>query len=547
MSRLSERSSRAAEAATDAIEAAEWLDDPAFRLANAVSTGLQLGGRAAQPAQDALHGTWLGHPLHPVLATLPIGTWTLAFGLDAAEALGVAGEDGGAARAADLALGAGAAGAVAAAASGLVDWRQIHGRDRRTGLVHAALNSTALGLTLGSLALRRRGRRGAGRALSGAGWLALMAGAYLGGHLVYRRRVGVDHADRSPEPRGFQPVIALGELPEDRPVRVEVWDEAARAAVGVALVRHRGRVHAMGSRCSHFGGPLDEGWVQEGGLVCPWHGSRYCLATGRALNGPSTAPQPLYETRVRDGVVEIRHVPEPGDEALTPEEIAANAPPDALAAAPPDEREADRDARVLEPPSASSPREAHASVAPLGQEMHPAAPLAHEPHPGAPLARKADEVLFEHHQLLRRLFEAIEAMDGADPERRDLMRTLASELEIHEHVEDAIFYPAVRPVSEDVPVAHAEHQQLADMLALALRLGTGTPAFEAQLRALHQAVDHHASSEERSMFREAQRLGDARLRELGARIEAMLDEERASRARRAYRALKIRLLEGVSA
>ena len=47
------------------------------------------------------------------------------------------------------------------------------------------------------------------------------------------------------------------------------------------------------------------------------------------------------------------------------------------------------------------------------------------------------------------------------------------------------------------------------------------------------------------MFAEAQRLGDARLREMGAEIEAMLEHERESRARSAFRALKIRLLEGV--
>jgi hypothetical protein len=190
-------------------------------------------------------------------------------------------------------------------------------------------------------------------------------------------------------------------------------------------------------------------------------------------------------------------VQEPGDEALTPEDLRAAAE--------------DR------------------------------APVAATPPPGA---RKADEVLFEHHELMRRLFERIEAMASDDPERRDMIRLLAGELEIHEHVEDEIFYPAVRPVSEDVPVAHAEHQQLADMLAVTLRLGPSTPEFEAQLRALHRAVDHHATSEEQSMFREAQRLGDARLRCLGAEIEAMLDHERESRARSTFRDLKIRLLEG---
>ncbi|WP_299819686.1 DUF2231 domain-containing protein [uncultured Jannaschia sp.] len=477
-----------------AIEGEERLDRPSYDVANAASLALQPMGRAAQPIENALHGTWLGHPLHPLLATLPVGGWTLAFALDTAETLGLS-DDPRTARAADIALAAGAGGAVAAAAAGIADWRQIHGRDRRTGLVHAAANSTALALALGSLALRRRGRRSAGRALSGAGWAAMAAGAWLGGHLVYRRGVGVDQADRSPEPRAFMPVLPLDALEEDRPRRVEVWDEAARAGIGVALVRHRGRVHAMGSRCSHMGGPLDEGWVQDGGLVCPWHGSRFCLRDGRVLDGPSTAPQPRYDARVRGGQVEIRRVPEPGDEALTPQEIDA----------------------ATQGPEPSPP----------------------------PGARKADEVLFEHHELMRRLFERIEAMAPDDPERRDVMRLLAGELEIHEHVEDEIFYPAVRPVSEDVPVAHAEHQQLADMLAVTLRLGPSSPEFEAQLRALHEAVDHHASSEERSMFKEAQRLGDARLRQMGAEIEAMLDHERESRARSAFRDLKIRLLEGV--
>lgn len=486
----------AAERFTASIEKAERLDRPAYAVANGLSTALELTGTASQPIQNALHGTWLGHPLHPALATIPVGTWTMALGLDICGALGVAPR--GAGKAADLALAVGAAGAVGAAAAGAADWRQVHGRDRRTGLAHAALNSTALGLTIGSLVMRRRGRRGAGRALSAAGWLTLAAGAYLGGHLVYRRRIGVDQADRSPEPRGFQPVLALAALEEDRPRRVEIWDEAARAMIGIVLVRHRGRVHAMGSRCSHMGGPLDEGWVQNGGLVCPWHGTRYCLSTGRVMDGPSTTPQPRFAVRVRAGQVEVKRVPEPGDEALTPVEIAA-----AQAAA------------------------ATGTVADI-----PAG------------ARKADEVLFEHHQLLRRLFQTVEAMDPQNPERRDMMRLLAAELEIHEHVEDEIFYPAVRPVSADVPVAHAEHQQLADMLALTLRLGPSTPAFEEQLRALHQAVDHHASSEEQSMFKEAQRLGDVRLRQLGAQLEAMLDQERESRARNAFRALKIRLLEG---
>ena len=325
----------------------------------------------------------------------------------------------------------------------------------------------------------------------------MLAGAYLGGHLVYRRRVGVDHADRSPEPRDFEPVLPLAGLEEDQPRRVEIWDDTARQGVGVVLVKHRGRIHAINARCSHMGGPLDGGWVLNGGLVCPWHGSRFDLATGQPLDGPATCPQPRYEVRVRDGIVELKRDQEPGDEAITPDDVAAAA-----------------DARA--------PRGAGGDV---------------------PAARKADEVLFEHHELQRRLFERIEAKPRHDPERRDLLRVLADELELHENIEDEIFYPAVRPVSEDVPAARAEHRQLTDLLAVTLRLDTSSPEFEEHVRALHHAVDHHAGSEEQSMFKEAQRLGDARLRELGHALETRLDELRASRVQSAWRELKISLME----
>ncbi len=473
------------------IEAAGSLDYPAQALGRALARSGQLAGRLGKKLGSALHGTWYGHPLHPVLVTIPIGSWTLALGLDGLATLGLA-RDHAANRTASHALKAGSAAAIAAAAAGLADWQHTDGRDRRTGLVHALVNSTALGLNLGSIMLRGRDHRTAGRLASAAGWSCMAIGAYLGGHLVYRRRIGVDHADRSPAPRDFQAVLPLAELPENQPRRVEVQDAVTRQAVGIALVRQGDVVHAMGARCSHQGGPLDEGWVLEGTLVCPWHGSRYDLATGQPVSGPSTCPQPRYAVRVKDGIIEIRREQEPGDDIVTAASLA---------------------------------------------RVQPARVSSH------PQSKKADEVLSEHHQLLRRLFARIEAMPGDDPERRDLMRSLASELEIHEHIEDQLFYPAVRPVCEDVPVAYAEHGQMAGLLAMTLKLGTASAAFDEHLRALHAAVEHHAGSEERSMFVQAQRLGDARLRELGHQLETMLEEQRASRFQQAFRALKISLLE----
>ncbi|MDO9708356.1 DUF2231 domain-containing protein [Paracraurococcus lichenis] len=482
---------RGAEALVGRIEAAERLDPPGYAIGNALARPAQIAGRPARRLGNALHGTGYGHPVHPMLVTLPIGAWTLALGMDLLARLGLV-RGRAVAQVADTALGAGAVGAVAAAATGIADWQYTDGRDRRLGLVHGLTNTTALGLMLLSLRLRAGGRRGAGQAASMAGWGAMALGGYLGGHLVYRRRVGVDHADRSPAPREWEAVLPLAELQEDRPRRVEVWDADTRQEIGIALVLHRGRVHAMGARCSHAGGPLDQGWVLEGRLVCPWHGSRYDLATGEPMDGPSTCPQPRYALRIRDGMVEIRREQEPGDEVVTRERVARAAGPQ-----------------------------------------------------GGPRGRRADDVLREHHAMLRRMFARIEAMPREDPARRDLLRMLAQEMEIHEYVEDRLFYPAVRAVSEDVAVAHAEHRQLADLLAETLKLSTATPEFEAHLRALHAALDHHAGSEERSMFPEAERLGEARLREIGHALEALLEQARESRARQAFRALKVRLLEGV--
>jgi nitrite reductase/ring-hydroxylating ferredoxin subunit/uncharacterized membrane protein len=475
------------------IEAAEDLDGPARALETALARPAQVSGTPAQHLGDVLHGTRFGHPVHPLIVTLPVGSWTLAVGLDLLAALGLMRRRP-AADTANTALKAGAIGAIAAAATGLADWQHTNERARRIGFVHGAANGVALAFMLASIGLRGRGRYRTGQVASAAGWACMAAGGYLGGHLVYRQRIGVDHADRSPEPYAFTPVVPLDALEEDRPHKVVLHDAEAARDVPVVLVRHRGRVHAMGARCSHLGGPLDRGWVLDGQLVCPWHGSRYHLASAQPTSGPSSCPQPRYEVRIRDTMVEIRREQEIGD-------------PRAL----------------------------------LGGE-EPAAPT--RANDGTARPRRADEMLVEHHNLFRRLFAQLESMDGEDPERRDVLRVLAAELDMHEQIEDHIFYPAVTSVSPDVPIAHSEHRQLTDLLAMTLKLNTATPAFNEHLRALRTAVEHHAESEEKSMFRHAQRLGDERLRELGGALEAMLDDLRHSRMRRIYTDLKIRLLEG---
>ncbi|MVN88989.1 DUF2231 domain-containing protein [Deinococcus sp. HMF7620] len=136
---------------------------------------------------NALHGEWLGHPIHPILIHLPLGGWVVAAALDHLPARTPGGND----HAADLALTLGTLGAVGSIATGWADWANTRGEARRTGFIHGALNEVAFFLNVGSLLARRKGKRGLGKALSGAGLLLAGAGGFLGGELVYRHGLGV--------------------------------------------------------------------------------------------------------------------------------------------------------------------------------------------------------------------------------------------------------------------------------------------------------------------------------------------------------------------
>jgi nitrite reductase/ring-hydroxylating ferredoxin subunit/uncharacterized membrane protein len=245
--------------------------------------------------KDALAGTWLGHPLHPLLTDVTVGAWTGAFFLDllASESAGDA---------ADALIGIGIASAAPTAASGLVDWSDTGNPERRVGVVHALGNTTALLLYSAALAMRRTGRRGAGKALSLAAFATAGASAYLGGHIAYGRGVGVDQNAFEQTEADWRAVMSAAELSEGKPASAQ-FD-------GTPLVLYRSgdRIDALAARCSHRGGPLQEGQIEdgEGSITCPWHASKFDLATGDVLRGPATAPQPAFDVRIRDGVVEVR-------------------------------------------------------------------------------------------------------------------------------------------------------------------------------------------------------------------------------------------------
>jgi nitrite reductase/ring-hydroxylating ferredoxin subunit len=74
----------------------------------------------------------------------------------------------------------------------------------------------------------------------------------------------------------------------------------------VLLLRRGERIYAIAETCSHLGGPLAEGEIEDLSVICPWHGSRFALDSGQVLDGPATFPQPCFETRVQHGQIEVR-------------------------------------------------------------------------------------------------------------------------------------------------------------------------------------------------------------------------------------------------
>jgi nitrite reductase/ring-hydroxylating ferredoxin subunit len=67
-----------------------------------------------------------------------------------------------------------------------------------------------------------------------------------------------------------------------------------------------GEVYALADRCCHQSGPLSDGEFVDGCIVCPWHGSTFRLTDGMCVAGPATAPQPTFDVRLNDGLVEVR-------------------------------------------------------------------------------------------------------------------------------------------------------------------------------------------------------------------------------------------------
>jgi len=252
-----------------------------------------------RPLKDFLNGTWLGHPVHAAITDVPVGLFTGVILLDLMNQRA----------AADAILVLGILSMVAAAAAGLADYTDTDGTARLRATVHGTIMVVTLLVYLLSLVMRagNPADRTAPVIISVLAYGLITAGAYVGGDAVYVLGNMVNrHAFRGAGTKWLP--VELGQLPEGG-LPEGVPTKAKLGINNLVLVRAGETIHALHEQCAHAGGPLSQGKIVDGCLECPWHGSRYRLANGHLVRGPSVYDQPAYEVRPTEaGGLEARRI-----------------------------------------------------------------------------------------------------------------------------------------------------------------------------------------------------------------------------------------------
>ena len=98
----------------------------------------------------------------------------------------------------------------------------------------------------------------------------------------------------------FQRVARLSDIPDPGRIVIEVDDQL------VVLLRVSGEVFAIDDVCTHDGGPLSEGELDDHTIACPRHGAKFDIRTGAAVTMPATRPTKVHDVKVEGDDVFVR-------------------------------------------------------------------------------------------------------------------------------------------------------------------------------------------------------------------------------------------------
>ena len=134
-------------------------------------------------------------------------------------------------------------------------------------------------------------------------------------------------------------------------------------------------------------------------------------------------------------------------------------------------------------------------------------------------------LLKNDHEKVSAIFEKLEpTTERALKTREELFAKLKAELDVHAHIEETIFYPAIKDAAETRAITlegYEEHHVVKILLSELASMPVDTEQWTAKLKVLKENVEHHVEEEETDMFKSAREVfSKEQLDEFGARMEA---------------------------
>ncbi|HEY1025362.1 MAG TPA: DUF2231 domain-containing protein [Sphingobacteriaceae bacterium] len=249
------------------------------------------------------------HPLHPILIPFPIAFLTGALLFDV---LAIAMDDLSFRQTAEYLLLAGIISAVVTAIPGLIDYLysvppQSSGKKR--AMKHGMLNTAHLILFIIVYLLRMGDQEFSDVVivlLEAVGVMLLMIAGWMGGTLVHRNMIGIDHryahAGKWKESY-FEELSGPVNVGASSELKVNQMKLLHLRGKRIVLARTETGYAAFEDRCTHRGGSLADGSMMCGTVQCPWHGSQFDVHTGEVKAGPADEAITSFPVKEMNGSI----------------------------------------------------------------------------------------------------------------------------------------------------------------------------------------------------------------------------------------------------
>jgi uncharacterized membrane protein/nitrite reductase/ring-hydroxylating ferredoxin subunit len=254
-----------------------------------------------------------GHPLHPMAVAFPIA---FAVAAPLADLVGLLGDWPSLLTVGAYSSIAAVVTGVAAGVPGFIDFLFVvppNSSAKTRAVYHMMVNLVSLGLVATGWAFRDWNTlrpENLAIVLEFAGIGAMTVGGWLGGTLVYRNQIGVDHryAEAGKWREQYLEADSTGRVTVENAAELEV-NQMILTHVGdkrIVLARTEEGFVAFDDSCTHKGGSLAGGMMTCGTVMCPWHGSQFDVHSGAVKAGPAEKAITAYEVDEAGGKVRIQ-------------------------------------------------------------------------------------------------------------------------------------------------------------------------------------------------------------------------------------------------